>query len=341
MGRTLDSDALSEHYRSKSVRVATRELLVSRLSGSEQENDLTTPPNCKGFGRVRHFRTASQSGAWGNNPLPIEPARRALGLAPTDMLEAQAFQNAACNWRCWYCFVPFSLLAADEARSAWFTPDALVSMYAELPDRPHVLALTGGQPDLVPEWVPWTMRALRAQGLADNVYLWSDDNLSNDFLWRYLSEAELEEVATWPKYGRVGCFKGFDSVSFEFNTAADGALFQRQFELFKRLLTLGIDLYAYVTLTTPNPMGIEDRVARFVDKLQDVHPNLPLRTVPLPIQVFTPVRRRLNTDKVAALEYQQRAVDAFRRELETRFPAEMRERNITDVPLVRRNTELP
>jgi hypothetical protein len=88
-------------------------------------------------------------------------------------------------------------------------------------------------------------------------------------------------------------------------------------------------------------MGIEDRVARFVDKLQDVHPNLPLRTVPLPIQVFTPVRRRLNTDKVAALEYQQRAVDAFRRELETRFPAEMRERNITDVPLVRRNTELP
>jgi uncharacterized Fe-S cluster-containing radical SAM superfamily protein len=289
---------------------------------------------------VRHFRVNSQSGPWGKNPLPIEPARRALGFAPTDILEAQVFQNAACNWRCWYCFVPFSLLAADESRSAWFTAEKLVSMYAKLPDRPRIIDLTGGQPDLVPEWIPWTMQALRSQGLADEVYLWSDDNLSNDFLWRYLSESELEEVATWPNYGRVGCFKGFDSVSFEFNTSADKALFARQFELFRRLLSLGIDLYAYVTLTTPDPIGIEDRMARFVDSLQDVHPNLPLRTVPLQIQIFTPVRRRLNAEKDAALELQHRAVDAFRREIEERFSSEMRERSITDVPMRRRSSEL-
>ena len=51
-----------------------------------------------------------------------------------------------------------------------------------------VLDLTGGQPDLVPEWILWMMCELRARGLERKVYVWSDDNLSNDYFWRFLSE---------------------------------------------------------------------------------------------------------------------------------------------------------
>jgi rRNA maturation endonuclease Nob1 len=39
-----------------------------------------------------------------------QPASRKLGLAEADMMEAQVFQVASCNWRCWYCFVPYELL---------------------------------------------------------------------------------------------------------------------------------------------------------------------------------------------------------------------------------------
>ena len=48
------------------------------------------------------------------------------------MIEAQAFQNAACNWRCWYCYVPFELLAAKEEHADWLeTQLALIGQVGE------------------------------------------------------------------------------------------------------------------------------------------------------------------------------------------------------------------
>jgi hypothetical protein len=115
--------------------------------------------------------------------------------------------------------VPFSLLSGSPHRSAWFTAASLVDAYLAEPDPPAILDLSGGQPDLVPEWVPWTLQALTDRDAAA-VYVWSDDNLSNDYFWRYLTAAERELTATHPRYGRVCCFKGFDAESFAFNTRA-------------------------------------------------------------------------------------------------------------------------
>ena len=125
----------------------------------------------------------------------------------------------------------------------------------------------------------WMIQEIRARGLEDTVYLWSDDNLSTDYFWRYLSTNDNDLVRDAKNYGRVCCFKGFDEASFSFNTLADESLFQRQFDLFRRFVDIGIDLYAYVTLTSPTSDRIVDRVRRFVDRLQTVHQNLPLRTV--------------------------------------------------------------
>ena len=117
------------------------------------------------------------------NPLPMLPAAHRLGASLERVSNAQVFQNASCNWRCWYCFVPFNLLAANEAHAAWLTPDQLVGLYLAEDERPRVIDCSGGQPDLIPEWVPGIMEALTARGLANQVYLWSDDNLSNDYFW--------------------------------------------------------------------------------------------------------------------------------------------------------------
>jgi hypothetical protein len=140
-------------------------------------------------------------------------------------------------------------------------------------------------------------------------------------------------VSSYHGYGRVCCFKGFDADSFTFNTRAAPELFDRQFELMRRLLALGIDLYAYATFTAPTPHGIDDGMKRFVDHLQDLDANLPLRTVPLEIQVFTPVHRRMNPAKEASLRNQQIAVEAWQRELEARYSVDQRSCDIADIRL--------
>lgn len=335
----INTDSLSTRYRAQSVDLSNKRLLVTNFRNTEQEQDLSEPANCNGFGRVRHFRRATSEG-WPPNPLPIDPACKALGLPPTDILRSQAFQNAACNWRCWYCYVPFDLLAASRKYSDWLSPTTLVELYLDQPDPPPVIDLTGGQPDLVPEWVPWMMKELRARGLERDVYLWSDDNLSNDYFWQFLSERERELIAAYKNYGRVCCFKGFNADSFSFNTLAEPALFDRQFDLMGRLLTTGMDLYAYVTITTPSSQGISDDMRRFVDRLQELDPNLPLRTVPLEVEVFTPVKGRLDDMKRQALKNQWAAVEAWQSELEDRYTSEERAVSISSVVLHSRSQYL-
>jgi uncharacterized Fe-S cluster-containing radical SAM superfamily protein len=247
---------ISEKYRAKIVDRDARRFLMTDFRNSLQERDLTIPPNCNGFGRVRHFRRETSAG-WPLNPLPIDPACKALGLPATAILRAQAFQIAACNWRCWYCFVPFDLLSANAKHSAWLGPGDLIDRYLDQESAPPVIDLTGGEPSLVPEWVPWMIEEIRSRGLDGKIYLWSDDNLSNDFFWDVLSEDERKLVAAYPFYGRVCCFKGFNRESFAFNTGAAPEEYDEQFRRMRRLLDSGLDVYGYVTLTTPDA----DRIA--------------------------------------------------------------------------------
>ena len=182
--------------------------------------------------------------------------------------------------------------------------------YLADPDAPAVIVLSGGQPDLVPEWTAWTISALRDAGAGDSTYLWTDDNLSNDYFWRYLSDDEISLVATWPLFGRVGCFKGYDAASFAFNTAAAPDLFDRQFELFARHLDLGVDCYGYVTLTGPDPSRVVEAIPR----------------------LWGPVHARLTEPRQHSLDVQSRAVEAWNVELSRRFTTKLRE---TPIHLVR------
>jgi uncharacterized Fe-S cluster-containing radical SAM superfamily protein len=333
MPMPVDTDKWSERYRSATLDLGNQRVLVTNLAGTGQECDVSEPLVCSGFGRIRHFRRAASKG-WPENPLPIDPAARALGLdGCLPEVRAVVFQNAACNWRCWYCFVPFDLLSANPKTSSWLGAKELVDLYLRDQDHAPVLDLSGGQPELTPEWVLWVMTELKGRGLEDSVYLWSDDNLSTDYFWRYLSLAQQEFVAEYQNYGRVGCFKGFDEQSFAYNTATTSDVFERQFDLMRRYLTIGIDMYAYVTFTTPNRDRIREKMSRFVDRLRALNVNLPLRTVPLEVQTFSPVLPRLNAEHVEAIANQRFAVDAWQGELAKRFPADLLRQCIGDVPL--------
>lgn len=341
MTGVINTERYTAWLRQRAIRPDTRRVLVSRLGGSRQAQDFAKPANCGGLGRLRHFRRASSTKAWPPNPLPIDPAAKFLGLPAEAEVISQVFQNAACNWRCWYCFVPNELLEAREELAAWMTADELLDLYLAEPAaaRPSVIDLTGGQPDLTPEWVPWMMQAIRRRGLEGQVYLWSDDNLSTDLFWRVLDVDQLRDVAAFRGYGRVACFKGFDQESFTFNTSAAPGLYSRQFALFDRMRQTGIDLYAYVTLTAPTMTNLSERVRRFVDQLQTVHPNLPLRTVPLNVHPFEVVKQRVSSvPRLAALgslpfDAQNEAILVWQGELAKRFSPQERALPITEVAI--------
>ena len=330
----IDTAATSDHLRSKSIEIETRSILVSKLSGSDQEPDLSAPTNCEGFGRVRHFRMGTSEG-WPSNPLPIVPAAHALGLPlATRAMEAQVFQNAACPWRCWYCFVPYPLLSANPKHSEWLSVPSLLDLYeAEGPEAPALIDLSGGSPDLIPEWSIWMMEELEARELAQTTFLWSDDNLSTDYLFEKLTTAQLEKMARYKNYGRVCCFKGIDEASFKFNTNARGEGFDFQFSVMDRLLDLGLDTYGYITVTDTSSKNLASRMSSFFDRLQYLHPNLPLRVIPLQIGVYGPVGPRMNSDFERSLAIQEEAISFWNEEISKRYNQQDRSRLIHEVEL--------
>jgi len=132
-------------------------------------------------------------------------------------------------------------------------------------------------------------------------------------------------------YARVCCFKAIDELSFSLNTKASPELFEKQFELCKSLLELGIDIYFYITLTSPSTTDFEKAIPVFLDKVQAIHPNLPLRIVPLEIQEFTPVKPRMNETTNDLIVGQYKAMDVWKSELQRRFSSDLLTTPITEI----------
>lgn len=326
----MESQDVFKYYRDI-VYNGVDQFLLAKIAGSEQENDLSAPPNCNGYGRIRHFHRKLDEDWY--DSLPMDPMSKSLNLEFSDMVEAQVFQIASCNLRCWYCFVPDNLKRAIKEDSCWFTADSMVNMFVETGKNIKLIDLSGGNPELVPEWTFETMRALEKRGLHKSVYLWSDDTLTTDYFFRYLDYNKLQYIKNYPHYGKVGCFKGFDEKSFCFNTNLNSIFFSRQFEHFKRYLDIGLDMYGYVTMTTDNILNLEERISSFIDKLKKIHPLLPLRIVPLKIVKFTPVGQRANESHLIALNNQVLAHREWRKQLRENYSEEQINQKICDVVL--------
>jgi len=235
---------------------ALNSFLLSRIISSEQESDLSKPPNCDGYGRIRHFRRFIADD-WGNDPLPLDPCIKALKLDNLDILETQVFQIASCNLNCWYCFVPDTLKIAKPDQSKWFNCDEMIDLFVSEKSNIRIIDLSGGNPDLVPEWILYTMKALEKRGLHDSIYLWSDDTLTTDYTFSYLKPSDLSYMQSYPNYGKVCCFKGYDQYSFSFNTLLPTSFFDNQFDLFARYMELKLNLFGYVTFTTDNIVSVK------------------------------------------------------------------------------------
>lgn len=330
----LDIAGLSMKRRNAGINLKNREVLLTNFRNTKQSEDFTLPPNCNGWGRIHHFHR-SQGEGWPLDPLPIDPAIHALGLPSSDEISVEVFQNAICNFRCWYCFVDRQLINANPKYSGFVNVENMLDSYLSEQYRPPVIDLSGGQPDLVPEWILWFADLIHKRNLDKKIYLWSDDNLSTDFLWQFLKKEDVNRLASYKNYGRVGCFKGFDENSFSFNTNAEPDLFRTQFTLMRRLVESGFDVYGYATFTSDQGKNLDSRMADFIDLLQSkVHPIFPLRTIPQRILEFSPTKERVKAEEQKALEIQNEAIQLWQKELEKRYPLKIRQKPIYEHKLI-------
>ncbi len=314
----IDSDKLAKGLRKRLVNLNDKKVLIAQLLETEEEKDSYTKVNCHGFGRIRSFSNYSLHlrNSQKNKNEQIKPLLR--GCDNSKVLLAQAFQIAGCNWNCWYCFVDMSRRIAQIKNGEYFSASELVGMFLAVEDI-NILDLTGGQPDLVPEWILWVMEELDKRNLRNKIFLWVDDNLSTDYFWKYLNDGQIEYITKFPKHSRAGCFKGYDESSFSFNTGVSSRLFQRQFDLFKRFIKEGMDMYAYVTFTNKEDIHLDRNIKLFMDRLQRLHHNLPLRTIPLKIVSFSAVRSSNQENFSHALTFQFEVYSAWQNELYNRF----------------------
>jgi len=328
--KSNDIDKITANLRLKSI-INNNQFLIANFSGSEQEKDFSEGSNCQGFGRIHHFKF-DRGNKWAYDPLPHHVAASKLGLELKNEERVQVFQNAACNLKCWYCYVDYKLLSCPRLNAAFKTADELFDLYMQENERPYIIDLSGGQPDIIPEWPIRMMEAIIKRGMQHQCYLWIDDNLTSYNAWKYLLQSDFDLMRSYNNFGRVGCFKGFSPESFHENTGATSEIFKRQIDIMSKWVSLGLDMYGYIILTSSNLKGINPALNKFMDDIQDkIHPSFLLRIVPLEIFKFGPTRKRMKKWMQDALTNQYEILSIWNEELASRYSNTERKRPIYSI----------
>src|SRR5258708_7573081 len=156
------------------------------------------------------------------------------------------------------------------------------------------------------------MDALDRRMVGRTIYLWSDDNLSSDRLITPEGKPLLRRMEAYGRgYGKVCCLKGFDEASFAFNTGAGSSGFEKQLQILRAYAATDLDIYGYITFTSPPRTDGPDRVRRLADTLAGMRSDLLSRIVPLFVAEFSVMRPRIDSDAAAALDFQWNLMAAW------------------------------
>ncbi len=297
--------------------------------GTSEEDKIRLGVNCDGYGRIRRFMRNKDSD-WIDNPLPFDPFSNSMGLERVNDLNVQVFQVAKCNLNCWWCFIPDEYKTCSMEHTRWYSADDLIELYIrDAKDISNVIDISGGNPELVPEFVLGMMQGLERAGVSDKVYLWSDDVLTTDYLFTKLNKKQIEYMTEYRHYGKVACFKGIDSESFSYNTCNSIGGFENQLSMAKRYIDAGFDIYFYIVLTMLDTNRIDERISALFDQLQKIAYYLPLRIVPIKIKKFATNEHRFSVERNQAIENQYMVLEEWRNELSKRYTAKELNTNIS------------
>lgn len=305
-----------------------REFLITEV-GTSEENKKKLGVNCNGFGRVRQFKRFKDAD-WISNPLPFDPYSTTMGRGHVDELAVQVFQIAKCNLNCWWCFLPDEYKKCNAQHTKWFSVGNLIDLYIRDTNKAvPVIDISGGNPELVPEFTLSFMQELEKHNLSEKVYLWSDDVLTTDYLFTKLSESQIQYMSDYKGFGKVACFKGIDDESYCFNTCSAKSELNSQFLMAKKYVNAGFDIYFYIALTVPNLQDINRKISFFFDNLQNISYYLPLRVVPIKIKNYPTNKHRISQIRNISISNQFIALSIWMEEISKRYNSIEIDKNIS------------
>lgn len=296
-----------ELLRNKIVDKEKKRILLANIEDTLENKDDICDVNCRGVGRIRHYKDFKLFLCNKNG----KKRKLLRGYNPAnEIIDTQVYQIVGCNWRCWYCFVDDEILSGNTSKCQWLTIEELIDTFLE--QNLDIIDLSGGQPDLVPEWCLWVMQELEKRGYRGKKYIWLDDNLSTpSILESQLSSQEIKYMADYPLHSRACCFKGFSDNTIQFNIQNKKIKIAEQIKCFEKLYNYGFDLYAYITLTAQKGSYTKEEVDVFVRKIQEINYNLPLRIIPLEIRDFTATSNRIRQTYHEAYQEQYKVYDIW------------------------------
>lgn len=197
------------------------------------------------------------------------------------------FQVASCNYMCNYCYVPRELNSGSKKYGRFFSAEEIVDEFLKIREKSEMpmntIRISGGEPLIIPEIVIDVYNEMVKK--SPDSYLWIDTNLSTlEIVKKY--KTNLKKVFESKNVGIVGCFKGIAEEDFSLITGAERRFYQEQFETAKLLIDLEADFYAYLPAYVYDEKMTEEKLEKFLKRLQGVNKNLPLRLEMLKVEDF-------------------------------------------------------
>jgi uncharacterized Fe-S cluster-containing radical SAM superfamily protein len=227
------------------------------------------------------------------NP-PFSAAFRMKGKIgdPRNYNRAFTLQIAGCNYGCNYCFVPPETNACNLNFAKYFSVKEIIDYFLkareEFKEPINVIRITGGENTIVPEFLLDIYSEIEK---INGTYLWVDTNLSTT---KYMErvESDLKDVMQKRNVGVTGCFKGTCKEDFSIITGSEPKFYEKQFEAAKLFLKWGTDLYVYLPALVYEK-NIEQKMTGFIEMLQELNKNLPLRVEMLIIHEYPAALRNM------------------------------------------------
>jgi len=191
-------------------------------------------------------------------------------------------QLGVCNFRCWYCYVDYKLLAGKDV--VFVTAETIMQQFLEVRKQAkahnlayNVLRISGGEPFFAPDLLLSCLRIARAKGLDQEICIKTETNLSplQKIGDRSLAEewSSFEELASYPNFYVHPTIHGLSPESLRANSAVSSDMFDRILDGLSTLLTYKLDFYPSFSSNTVNP----ELILLFFQKMKNLHRNLPLR----------------------------------------------------------------
>jgi len=116
----------------------------------------------------------------------------------------------------------------------------------------------------------------------------------------------------------MGCYKGYDKESFTKTCGADPKFFKKQFEMHKKLIQEGLDVYSYLyplIYSEYSDSEIRKKLSQFISRLQQVDLYAPARLTTPYTKEYSPTKQRTTSERKIALKLQYRAIKIWKQEM--------------------------